>query len=67
MGPYCKFCGNRCFVHIPPECPDEIKKAYGNSTIVATCHEGQQFEKEKVGYCYSDIRRALKSMGGSND
>jgi hypothetical protein len=53
MGPYCKFCGNRCFVYLPVGLPEEVYQAYGNTTIIATCPSGQEFEKEKVGYCYS--------------
>ena len=58
MGPYCKFCNQRCFVHMPMETPEHIVKAYGTSTIIATCPDGQRFEKEKVGYCYDDIMAA---------
>jgi len=57
MGPYCKFCGNRCFVHIPPETQQHILKAYGASTIAATCQAGQDFEKKKIGYCYNDFMK----------
>lgn len=59
MGPYCKFCGNRCFAHLPAETPKEIQDAYGTLTIVATCPAGQAFEKQKVGYCYDDIKKAI--------
>jgi hypothetical protein len=55
MGPYCKFCGNRCFVPMTSDTPDHIVRAYGNTTIVATCPMGQAFEKQKVGYCYENI------------
>jgi len=59
MGPYCRFCDQRCFVHMPMETPAHIVKAYGNSTIIATCRAGQAFEKEQVGYCYEDIQMAI--------
>ena len=60
MGPYCKFCNNRCFVHFPNETPNYILKAYGpNTNIIATCLRGQKFEKEKIGYCYDDIQAIL--------
>lgn len=59
MGPYCKFCNSRCFVHMPMEAPPDAVKAYGSSTILATCPAGQAFEKEKVGWCYGDIQAAL--------
>jgi hypothetical protein len=58
MGPYCKFCDNRCFVYLPVDTPEPIRQAYGTSTIIATCPGGQRFEKEKIGYCYQDIRKA---------
>ena len=62
MGPYCKFCNQRCFVHMPMTTPKHILKAYGTSTIIATCSGGQKFEKDKVGYCYDDIK-AIAELG----
>jgi hypothetical protein len=59
MGGYCKFCERRCFVPLPADTPLHILAAYGSSLIVATCERGQQFEREKVGYCYADIERAV--------
>lgn len=59
MGPYCKFCDRRCFVYFPDETPPHILKAYGTSTIIATCRAGQLFEKEKIGYCYDDIQAII--------
>lgn len=64
MGPYCKFCGQRCFVHLPAQTPEHILRAYGAVTIVATCPGGQRFEKERVGYCHNDIRAAIDSNEG---
>ena len=55
MGPYCNFCNQRCFTYFPQETPDYILRAYGTSTIIATCQGGQRFEKQRVGYCYDDI------------
>lgn len=63
MGPYCKFCNQRCFVPMPTETPERIVKAYGTSTIIATCPEGQKFEKEKIGYCYDYIQKVIKERG----
>lgn len=60
LGPYCKFCGNRCFTHFPDKTPAHILKAYGTSNIIATCNAGQKFEKEKIGFCYDDIVDYLK-------
>ena len=59
MGPYCKFCDNRCFVNMPMATPKHILKAYGTSSIIATCKGGQEFEKERVGYCYDDVTREI--------
>jgi hypothetical protein len=59
MGPYCKFCDHRCFVPFPEKTPQAILDAYGSSSIVATCARGQAFERDKVGYCFGDILRAL--------
>lgn len=61
MGPYCIYCGLRCFVPLPPDTPEHIREAYGSATIVATCPRGQAFEREKVGWCYDMIKEAIKS------
>ena len=61
MGPYCKFCGTRCFCYFPQETPEHILKAYGTNTIIATCPAGQEFERQKVGYCYNDIIREIRA------
>jgi hypothetical protein len=45
---------------MPQETPEHILKAYGTSTIVATCPAGQAFEKAKVGYCYDDILKEIE-------
>ncbi len=63
MGPYCKFCKHRCFTFIPMDTPRDILDVYSTGvTIIATCPEGQRFEKKKLGYCYDDIlaERRLK-------
>jgi hypothetical protein len=61
VGPYCKFCDNRCFVYLPEGTPEHVVRAYGTATIVATCARGQRFEREKVGYCYADIKGEIPS------
>jgi len=75
MGPYCKFCGQRCFTPLPMNTPPEALNAYrGNGgldgrnrsiDIIATCPAGQAFEKERIGWCYDDIQAAL-SVAGTN-
>ncbi|HOJ20007.1 MAG TPA: hypothetical protein PLY56_00590 [Armatimonadota bacterium] len=57
MGPYCQFCHTRCFVQLPEDTPEGIREAYGPATLIATCHPGQFHERERVGYCYTDILR----------
>ena len=64
MGPYCNFCNRRCFVFFPDKTPKKILKAYGTSTIIATCPGGQAFEKKRVGYCYKDIQEVLNESPG---
>ncbi|GED55856.1 hypothetical protein EDM54_12965 [Brevibacillus borstelensis] len=61
MGPYCKFCGQRCFVYLPMETPKEALEAYGTSTIIATCKDGQSYEKSRTGWCLDDIKAAIKA------
>lgn len=56
MGPYCNFCGKRCFCHFPQDTPHYILKAYGRATIVASCPKGQALEKQEVGFCLEDIK-----------
>ena len=53
--PCCQFCHTRCFVQLPEDTPNS--EAYGPATLIATCHPGQFHERERVGYCYTDILR----------
>lgn len=66
MGPYCKYCGQRCFTHFPTETPQKILDAYNETynrsiDIIATCKQGQAAEKEKCGYCYDDIINIIRA------
>lgn len=64
MGPYCRFCNNRCFVLCPDHANQKIKEAYtdskGGIKLMATCKEGQAFEKTKTGWCFSDTKKQSK-------
>jgi hypothetical protein len=51
MGPYCKFCDQRCFVPNPRE---------SRITIIATCPEGQAHDKAKLGYNYAEVLPEIK-------
>ena len=55
MGPYCRFCQRRCFVYTAAW-PEKVRAAYGRFTIAATCSPGQEYERQKLGYCYADVR-----------
>lgn len=62
MGPYCNFCGQRCFVPILDSWPSHIRDAYGRCSIAATCRAGQAFERQQVGFCYDDARAKAKTV-----
>lgn len=57
MGPYCNFCNQRCFTHLPLGTPMNIVSAYKGATIIATCPGGQKYERGRVGYSYDQIRK----------
>lgn len=61
MGPYCKFCDRRCFIPLPELTPKEALEAYGRATIIATCKEGQEYEKRLTGWCLDDVQAAIKA------
>lgn len=62
MGPYCRYCNNRCFTRFPEHTPDHIIEAYeGLGNIIATCRQGQAFEQERVGWCYATIKAEIKA------
>lgn len=62
MGPYCKYCGQRCFVRITAEWPTHIAQAYAPYEIAATCADGQAVEKRVLGWCYADARAQMDPM-----
>lgn len=55
----CPFCDCRCFEVLNKKTPTHIREAYGGTNMLATCRDGQRFEKERFGYCYSDIQLIL--------
>jgi hypothetical protein len=63
MGPYCKFCGQRCFVPVTDDWPEQIRKAYGSFSLAATCLRGRAYEREKFGVCYADTLTASQRTG----
>src|ERR1700744_558522 len=56
MGPYCNYCNQRCFIHIPGTAPAHVRAAYGTSTIAATCPGGKAYERSKVGFTCDDFK-----------
>lgn len=67
MGPYCNYCNNRCFVHMPADAPPDAVAAYGAFSILATCQRGQQFEMEKLGWNYDAILSAVKKTESAKE
>lgn len=59
MGPYCRYCDNRCFVPAdymrvpPPEHMDSFKRH--GFPILATCPAGMQKDKEVLGFNVQDL------------
>jgi hypothetical protein len=45
MGPYCQYCGHRCFV--------ERRVPDSDVTILATCPEGTAHDRAVLGYDYT--------------
>jgi len=65
MGPYCKFCDERCFVPCPADAPGDVKEAFrdaaGGLALMATCPKGRAFDREKTGYSIDDVSGAGSS------
>lgn len=65
MGPYCKYCDTRCFVHLPEHTPAHVIQAYHQkgfmSPIIATCKRGQAFEQDRIGWCYDTIKAGIEA------
>ncbi len=73
MGPYCQFCGQRCFVPLTQELWDrmteEQRDAYRKAPTdsMATCPAGQLFEKEHLGVCYDELLSQQQQQKGDRD
>lgn len=65
MGPYCKFCDNRCFTHFPDATPQYILVAYKTNNIIATCRGGQDFEMGRIGYSYDEILKHIEIVASN--
>lgn len=70
MGPYCNFCGRRCFTHLPEGTPQSFletakEKGY-SSLILATCARGKECDTRVLGFNISDILNEI-DKGGDAD
>lgn len=52
MGPYCKYCDQRCF---QPD-PYGLARVHGAPVILATCTKGMEHDKKAVGYNILEAR-----------
>ncbi|MFE2995045.1 hypothetical protein ACFXG4_08540 [Nocardia sp. NPDC059246] len=52
MGPYCRYCDMRCFVHDPK----------GSGFILATCDKGMANDRAKLGYDINQARAEAASL-----
>ena len=64
MGPYCNYCQQRCFQHVPADTPEDMLAVYqarfnGDVPIIATCPAGQEFERQRIGFSLDDITGAV--------
>ncbi len=63
MGPYCKFCNQRCFVHTPKLTPEVKVRALASKfgrvpDILATCSGGKKYDREVVGFDIDEVKRS---------
>lgn len=63
MGPYCNFCGTRCFVPVMPSDDSVARAVYGANRIDigATCQGGIALERERLGISLAESRRSRES------
>jgi len=50
MGPYCKFCNQRCFVPVPADPPAYATQVGSSFSILATCEDGKAHDQEILGW-----------------
>jgi hypothetical protein len=65
MGPYCKFCGSRCFVPVTLKLnlPAKLQATWAahGYPILATCQTGRELDRSVLGFDYMD--RLAKTAG----
>lgn len=59
MGPYCRFCGHRCFRRVPDE---YIKDYPGDLPLMATCKEGMEYETKKYGISFDQVKEKATGL-----
>lgn len=52
MGPYCRFCNQRCFV--VRLLPDDSHSRAGQYLAMATCPGGMAHDRERTGYTHRE-------------
>lgn len=58
MGPYCRYCGRRCFV--VRVLPDDANGTWaGRSLAMATCADGMNHDRFATGYTHEDGRNPI--------
>ncbi len=68
MGPYCRYCDQRCFIHpsyvaerLPKELLEKLraysrhKFGFVDIPMLASCPKGKAFDKEEMGVCKDDF------------
>lgn len=53
----CQFCQQQCFVPLTTQAPPEMALPFiiRKVNMMATCRQGQKFDKGLIGYCFDDI------------
>lgn len=51
MGPYCDYCGRRCF--LPRRLPADARTRAGRNLIMATCAKGMEHDLAVTGYTHA--------------
>lgn len=64
MGPYCQFCGQRCFLD-PGTFAGQVPKAdwriwfAAGQPLLATCRPGKAFDRMRIGINADDVQAGL--------
>jgi hypothetical protein len=59
VGPYCRFCGRRCFVY--------RVLADGRGMLLATCAEGMDWDRQQCGQAHTTATNPIPRGGQTAD